>query len=391
MRTEALANVKVGINRLRDKGGANPSALFDQVNCEVTQAQTIRPRGGTTHRIRLPEGTKGLCVFQDKLVVFASEPVAIPDAEFDCQVLIHPGGGNQQLEKIHFSAPFLGVLYVAAEFDDGSCYHYWLRNPAQWAAATIYLDGQIVQPTTPNGFIYRATRLAAARVGWAPGVPRTVGDEIEPLTYNGYFYTVIDTVGATAASGQVEPAWPAADGATINEDTDSALVPVNPNPPPGTPPANPPSGGDDGSGYCVVESSWLSDRQAIDMAAGVMADCHDPERGFFRSPALTVGLRVLQPCVRLTTSSGAWLEVSRSTPVNFASARYDAEPGHHALAPDILDQTIIVEGDPERVVRIDDIGMQWVVPIDFGGLSFGASGTRHGRRIYTHNMGKFIP
>ena len=133
------------------------------------------------------------------------------------------------LEHIHFAAPFMGALYVAAEFSDGNVYHYWLQPGTQWEANKVYKLGDIVYPSTPTGLVYRASRLGSANPPWAPNVPRFDGtggsgyeqSVVEPTVYNDFYYTCIATTGASPRSGTVEPLWPEEDGATVIESTDN--------------------------------------------------------------------------------------------------------------------------------------------------------------------------
>lgn len=226
----ALTVVRGGINRDRPKGAARPDALFDLLNGFVTDEYTVTVRPGTFRRANLPAGaTKGLCAFDGNRHVFASEVVAVP-AGYVLHVLVHPlfDGGTENafpIKKIHFAAPFLGFLYVVAEFDIAdvdteAVYHYWLQSGGPWEANKIYHAGDVVEPTVPNGLAYRAARLTAPNVSWAPRVTRTIGDVVEPTVYNDFFYTVVDTLGANPASGTVEPIWPTESGAQITEDTD---------------------------------------------------------------------------------------------------------------------------------------------------------------------------
>jgi hypothetical protein len=111
----------------------------------------------------------------------------------------------------------------------------------------------------------------------------------------------------------------------------------------------------------------------------------NPDTGFRLRPVVAVGASVLQPCVRLTSVSGAVLEVSRETPFDFAD-------GTSALAYEMENRLVLVEDHMwvtwwEQIVRVEDIGMQWVVPISFSGLSFPA-GADASLRIYSHNMAK---
>ncbi len=61
-RIVTLNAAKGGINRLRVKGGADPSTLYDLVNGYVDQAGVLCSRPGTENTVVLPGGaTKGMC------------------------------------------------------------------------------------------------------------------------------------------------------------------------------------------------------------------------------------------------------------------------------------------------------------------------------------------
>jgi hypothetical protein len=231
MRIVELNTLEGGITRLRSKGGANPKWLYDLLNGYVLQDGSIQSRPGTTDEITLPANTKGLCAVNGALVVFSNSPKTITDSRVTCEVLTHPDDPNIAIAEIHFAGPFLGgdagaYLYVVAEFADGQVFHYWLQRAETWTAATVYTQGEMVEPTVPNGYLYRATRLDAAETVWAAGVLRTVGDVVEPTVFNSYRYTVVSTLGANPRSGTVEPTWPTADGAQVIEDTNGVPTPT---------------------------------------------------------------------------------------------------------------------------------------------------------------------
>lgn len=226
-RVVTLGNLDQGISRLRIKGGADPKSLYDLVNAHLTPAGTIESRHGTSAAATLPAGTKGLMPYEGAFVVFSHELVGSMPAGYTCKVLAHPTDASATLEQVHFAAPFLGVPYVVGEFSDGSVHHYWLQEAVEWEASTFHRAGDVVVPTTPNGFAYRAKRLIPPYPAWAAGVTRAVGDKIEPTVANGYYYEVTSSDGR---SGDTEPTWPTQDGATVREEVD--LTPV---PPPVTP------------------------------------------------------------------------------------------------------------------------------------------------------------
>lgn len=230
-RSEALTTINGGINRLRTQGAALKDSLYDLLNAYVTSSKTVKPRPGTIRYATLPSDTagdpvtRGLCSFDDGLHVFAAEPVTVP-AGFTLHVLAHPDGpdsaGNPiPLTKIHFAAPFLGFLYVVAEFQGGDIFHFWLQTGDVWAASTVYKVGSVVAPSVANGFAYQARRRTGAGLSWAPGVQRAIGDVVEPTEYNNFQYTVVDVAGTNPRSGATEPTWPLEDGAQVTEEADT--------------------------------------------------------------------------------------------------------------------------------------------------------------------------
>jgi hypothetical protein len=236
MRTQVLNALKQGIVRLRTKGGADPSTLYDLLNGFVTIDGSIQSRPGTVTDANLPAGTKGLCAFDKGLVVFSSSPkTGMPDG-YTCVVLIHPTDPTQEIVEIHFSAPFLGKLYVVAEFANGDVYHYWLLAPKAWTADTAYNITDTVQPTVPNGYYYKIGNDQFPQA-WQPNTQYAMDDVVVPTTINGWKYTVIEADGDNPASGSTEPDWPESDGATVTEEHDNA-------PPPAQPPAIPTPPGD---------------------------------------------------------------------------------------------------------------------------------------------------
>lgn len=234
-RLVTLNAAKGGINRLRTKGGADPNTLYDLVDGYVDQAGVIRQRPGTQNKITLPEGTKGMCAYDGKLIVFSHVTRTIPAASptVECEVLNHPSIPDMPLKDIHFAGPFLGYLYVVPEFANGDVFHYWLERGTVWQPNKSYLPGALVTPSAANGIAYRLSSGTQSFQVWVKNVARSLGDVIVPTVDNGFKYTATDVFGPSPKSGPTEPAWPAADGATTFEDSDVAVPatidPENPN------------------------------------------------------------------------------------------------------------------------------------------------------------------
>lgn len=251
-RSAPLTVSKGGIDRLRTKGGARADSLYDLVNAVIDAEFNIGPRPGSSRIAMLPPGTVGLTAFENKFHVYAHTFVDLTGFDdFELDILLHPFDPTAELTQIHFAQPFLGALYVVAEFSSGvttitkSIYHYWLQPGETWQPSHEYSFNQFVTPTVPNGYVYSASRLGNAYPAWAPGVPRTAGNGssiepsiIEPTVYNEFFYVCIDTTGDNPLSGSSEPVWPTTTGATIVENTDGFDVQTSNNV---TPPAPPPT------------------------------------------------------------------------------------------------------------------------------------------------------
>lgn len=227
MRTFPLSELTAGITRLREKGGASPKSLYDLLNGYIDASGSPVSRDGTRVDHVLPAGTVGLCAFAGKKHVFALTNIDPGDPDYVVDILIHPDENFAgTLKKIHFAKPFLGFLYVAAEFSDGSVYHYWLQSVGVWQANHVYMPGDVVAPSVPNGYTFKAV-VANQPTAWAAGVVRALGDSVQPTVSNGYYYVVTEVDGVKPASGNAEPAWPTADGAQVVEDVDTATAPTN--------------------------------------------------------------------------------------------------------------------------------------------------------------------
>lgn len=237
MTAVALTSGRIGINRMRVKGGANNESLYDAKNCYVTASGSVRPRPGTVVVARLPPGTVGLMMFRDKLHVFSDRYMSNLPAGYSMSVLAQ-ANKDARLLRIHFAEPFLGYPYVVAEWNDGLIAHYWLNGEGgeleYWQPNRVYAPGHEVHPDTPTGYVYRAKRLGAPSKVWGAGMEVAQGDRVEPTVFNGYAYEAAEVYGTPARTGQTEPAWIAkANAATVEEADVPAKQPSQQQPPSG--------------------------------------------------------------------------------------------------------------------------------------------------------------
>lgn len=141
------------------------------------------------------------------------------------------------VKEIHFAAPYLGGIYVAASFvianpavlaQYGDTYHFWIQSSAggdnsnAWVAITDYSIGDVVIPTTPNGLTYIASRRYPPNPVWAASTLEVVNNVIEPTSPNGFQYTATTVLGANPSTGTTEPTWPTADGGVVKENSSLA-------------------------------------------------------------------------------------------------------------------------------------------------------------------------
>lgn len=244
MRAIPLADQSEGINLLRSKGGASPQGLFDLVNGWVTPKRTINARPGTVAAASFPSGTKGVVGFENKFHTFASNPATVSD---DPNVVVHilrrSDGSASALTKVHRAFPFLGRLYVVAEYADGAVRHFWLELPVTWSANKVYAFGQKVLPTTNAGFYYAIEGVSAV-AAWQENSVVVVGDFKQPKITNNFKYELTAGTGPSGfplRTSETEPTWPTTDGATVIERRFVTSITK----PPGS--GTPTGGGDGGS------------------------------------------------------------------------------------------------------------------------------------------------
>lgn len=127
------------------------------------------------------------------------------------------------LLKVHFAMPFMGFLYVVAEFANdggsglGTIFHFWCQTGAVWQANTDYRIGDIVAPSTPNGLSFKASRISPPNPAWSPNTVEATNNVVEPTVPNGFFFTAVTTAGANPTTSGSEPLWPTATGAQVVE------------------------------------------------------------------------------------------------------------------------------------------------------------------------------
>jgi hypothetical protein len=248
---------KAGITRLRTKGGASPESLYDLSNGFVNASRCPQQRPGTTWLFNFANSghtgnaglTRGLVAFKGIVYTFCHTPLTSGSGTYQIITLRHPTSTTATLSVVHYAAPFMGFLYVVAEFSDTKIFDYWLQLPAAWQQGHKYNANDLVQPTVPNGFYYKAQQKSNPNA-WTPLLLYKIGDVVQPTTYNGFQYTVYAEAGSgtpPARSGPIEPTFKLSIG-SLTLDFSSSTPPPEPAAAPDPPPAKAP-GTDTGGRY----------------------------------------------------------------------------------------------------------------------------------------------
>ena len=222
-----LTTAEGGINLQRTKGSARANTLRDFLNGYVDHDGIPTPRYGSRAQAITGAGTlpKGLTAYKKALYAFAHEPVAwaTQAGQKPVTTIALPNrlDAGSPIRKVWFVGEYMGLLYVAAEYENDDVEHFWMESVSEWKPNTVYMLGQLVRQTSGGGvYVFRAGRIGDPYPAWAPGASRTLGERVEPTTQNGWYYEVTEATGDTPRSGNVEPAWPTTVGAVVYEDVD---------------------------------------------------------------------------------------------------------------------------------------------------------------------------
>ena len=215
-------NFSMGIDRNRNQSPPKDGMFYDLVNCYLSPGHTVKRRPGFTKDQAIAGGF-GLTSYAGKLHTFYSGADPGSNALIQTHKLVCPDGSGSALSKVYYVAPLAGYLYVVAGFANGKTYHFYLDdvNLGLWGAATHLNYGDVRAPTVENGLHFQVTSKAADQ-SWAPGIGVTAGvTYVQPSIGNGWRYlcTAVQLpAGITLAfTGNTEPAWPLAVGATVVE------------------------------------------------------------------------------------------------------------------------------------------------------------------------------
>ena len=136
MSTIHFNEFSVGLDHRKSSTVSDATRLRECKNAFVTTGKVLRKRPGLPKIATLEPGTIGLVSGNGVLNTFYEfgAPVTHADTRFLANELEHAlgaGYASGSLFKVHYGTAFLGYLYVVAEYDDNSIFHYYLdgSNP----------------------------------------------------------------------------------------------------------------------------------------------------------------------------------------------------------------------------------------------------------------------
>lgn len=160
MTTISFDQFGTGLDHRKSSSVADADRLRELTNAYITTGNVIRKRPGLPKIALLEAGTKGLVSGNGKLNTFYDfgSPVTHADTRFLANPLEHSIGlpyAGGVLTKIHYGDVFLGFLYVAAEYADGSIFHYYVDTTSH--------PNRVVDVNCPNtkAIVKQASRLFA--------------------------------------------------------------------------------------------------------------------------------------------------------------------------------------------------------------------------------------
>src|SRR3954470_18091027 len=121
-------------------------------NAYVTKGKSIKKRPCLSFVATLEAGTVGLKSFSGKLNTFYGAAAAIvhADTRFVARRVPHITTGAAPT-KIHYADQYNALLYVAAEYGDGTFRHHYLDDPGAWSATGAVLINAFRRPIVVNG------------------------------------------------------------------------------------------------------------------------------------------------------------------------------------------------------------------------------------------------
>jgi hypothetical protein len=130
--------------------------------------------------------------------------IAVPSG-YTLNVLTNPVTTTATPTTIWFAKPFMGFLYVVAQFSDNNIFHYWLQSNGTWTSNTVYKTGNIELPSPVNGLAYQAVRDFPPNPPWSANSVISAGTIIEPTQYTGFAYEAVSVASDQGSQSGISP------------------------------------------------------------------------------------------------------------------------------------------------------------------------------------------
>ena len=123
MTYSVIENFAGGIDRTRARFAGDPGTLWDGVNGHITRGGDFEIRKEFVSKYTFPSGTFGLAATDSALYTFGSAPDPGVPSGVTYQRLQHPEGLD--MSALLSWDLYDGKLYVAAQYSDGSIFHFY--------------------------------------------------------------------------------------------------------------------------------------------------------------------------------------------------------------------------------------------------------------------------
>jgi hypothetical protein len=131
----SIDDFRVGMDRRRKRVAGQPGSLWTLKDGHLTRGADIERRKRFVSRYTLPAGSRGLASIRSQLYTFGSADLA-GDTPLGVTYQRLQAPSAPVLTKILDVKSFQGLLYVIAEYDDGSIYHFYNgTRVSDWDAA----------------------------------------------------------------------------------------------------------------------------------------------------------------------------------------------------------------------------------------------------------------
>ncbi len=119
-----VKDFKIGMDRRRERSVGTPGALWLGKNVHITSGGDIEGPKSFVSTYTLPSGTFGMSQVKGQLFVFGSADLSATTPVGVQYQRLQDGGGATMTRVLDVKS-FNGKLYVIAEFDDGTIYHFY--------------------------------------------------------------------------------------------------------------------------------------------------------------------------------------------------------------------------------------------------------------------------